>query len=463
VSDGFSARQRDEDGSVGTTQPNSSRSTENRDRDAYFVAAFDLLAEQGVDGVTIAAMCDRLGVTKGSFYHHFTGMPGFVEALAGHWQADTIRWLDGLDAISNPYRQLETLQNEVHVRIVGAEPAIRAWARSNTSIRQALEAVHERFEPQSSAGLAAIVGDPDLGHVLACTFVAMSLGVQLRMDPIGADDYRTYLAVLTRRLLDVQVELLDVDGTPRNRIDETRPAGFDMDPAWKRPPALPRATPPAADQDADEPAKYGRDAFFVAARHILVHEGGGGINMTALCKRVFVTKGSFVHHFGSMPRFVEALTREWESARTTQLAEYRLLDDPGLRMAHLLRPFIKGADTLESAWRAWGHHEPVIGQALSRADQQQQRLIARTLTELSVDAADVDVLSEMTVGLGIGLLQPRPQLSAEQSVWITLEWARRVLRLDVDLRLADGDYALHIAHTGPGVEAGSGAPDTAQP
>jgi AcrR family transcriptional regulator len=61
--------------------------TGTRDREAYFAAAMELLAERGCDAVTIAGLCERLLVTHGSFYHHFENMPAFVVAFAGHWQA----------------------------------------------------------------------------------------------------------------------------------------------------------------------------------------------------------------------------------------------------------------------------------------------------------------------------------------------------------------------------------------
>jgi AcrR family transcriptional regulator len=56
----------------------------SRGREACFQAARELLAEQGSDAVTVAALCRRLGLSKGSCHHHFTTLPGFVTALAEH-------------------------------------------------------------------------------------------------------------------------------------------------------------------------------------------------------------------------------------------------------------------------------------------------------------------------------------------------------------------------------------------
>ena len=39
------------------------------------------LVEEGVDALTVDSICSLLGVTKGSFYHHFKNRQIFLEAL----------------------------------------------------------------------------------------------------------------------------------------------------------------------------------------------------------------------------------------------------------------------------------------------------------------------------------------------------------------------------------------------
>ena len=54
----------------------------------YFREALSILGEHGSDAMTIALLCERLDVTKGSFYHHFGGMPGFVDQLLAFWERE---------------------------------------------------------------------------------------------------------------------------------------------------------------------------------------------------------------------------------------------------------------------------------------------------------------------------------------------------------------------------------------
>ena len=56
-------------------------------RNDYFEAGLDLLAEGGVQAQTIANLCERLGITKGSFYHHFSSLGDFRAQLLGYWEA----------------------------------------------------------------------------------------------------------------------------------------------------------------------------------------------------------------------------------------------------------------------------------------------------------------------------------------------------------------------------------------
>ena len=52
----------------------------------YFQSATQLLATHGRAGVTIAALSRDIGVSSGSFYHHFGSWDGFVARFLEHWE-----------------------------------------------------------------------------------------------------------------------------------------------------------------------------------------------------------------------------------------------------------------------------------------------------------------------------------------------------------------------------------------
>lgn len=54
-------------------------------------AAEECFAQHGYEAAGVAEICERAGVSKGAFYHHFASKQDLFMALLGNW-------LDGLDA-----------------------------------------------------------------------------------------------------------------------------------------------------------------------------------------------------------------------------------------------------------------------------------------------------------------------------------------------------------------------------
>jgi len=68
------------------------------------------LAEGGPDGLTIEALCQRAGKTKGSFYAHFDAIDAYHAALAGHWREGyTLRLMQEADKGGAPRQRLAAL------------------------------------------------------------------------------------------------------------------------------------------------------------------------------------------------------------------------------------------------------------------------------------------------------------------------------------------------------------------
>jgi AcrR family transcriptional regulator len=56
-------------------------------REDWITAAFEVLLERGINAVTVEKLCRILGVTKGSFYHHFTDRSDLLDGLVEHWKS----------------------------------------------------------------------------------------------------------------------------------------------------------------------------------------------------------------------------------------------------------------------------------------------------------------------------------------------------------------------------------------
>ena len=120
---------------------------ERRSAEHYFGEALALLGEQGSQALTIAALCERLQVTKGSFYHHFGGMPSFVDALLAYWEQEHSERLIALNRAQPDATLRITSLTDMGVNLPHAsESAIRAWGRSNPDVAAVVERVDKRRE-----------------------------------------------------------------------------------------------------------------------------------------------------------------------------------------------------------------------------------------------------------------------------------------------------------------------------
>jgi AcrR family transcriptional regulator len=99
----------------------------------YFEAALELLASGGIGAVTISALCYRLGVTKGSFYHHFESGQDFQKQLLRYWEHDRVEQLMPFLEAMDPVDRLTALKLGAVSINHEAASAIRAWARTDKS------------------------------------------------------------------------------------------------------------------------------------------------------------------------------------------------------------------------------------------------------------------------------------------------------------------------------------------
>ncbi|WP_432883227.1 TetR/AcrR family transcriptional regulator [Kribbella sp. CA-245084] len=167
-------------------------------------AGLELLATEGAPAITIERLTDQLGVTKGSYYHHFGSAGGFKAALMEYFEAQyTTRLIDTIDAEdAKPRAKLEHL-----LRLVLADPdsaaleiAVRAWALQDPDVRAAQERVDEArtaYLKELCRGLGADV-DPDR---YAQLLYLILIGAEQVLPPVERTDLRE-IYNLTLRLID---------------------------------------------------------------------------------------------------------------------------------------------------------------------------------------------------------------------------------------------------------------------
>jgi AcrR family transcriptional regulator len=175
---------------------------EGLNRSAYFDAAFKVLAEDGPDGVTIGALCRELGVTKGSFYHHFSHISEFEDALLAHWASEHATKLIALsESVDDIEERFELLQGIAIGLPHGAEAAIRAWSWSNprvAAMQRDVDAARLRHLTEASVAIGL---EPDRAALMAKLSVSVLIGIQQLVRPAQSETIREVFEELRNWLL----------------------------------------------------------------------------------------------------------------------------------------------------------------------------------------------------------------------------------------------------------------------
>lgn len=91
--------------------------------------ALQVMASEGVEAVRVEPLARALGVTKGSFYWHFSDRRALLDALLGEWEHmathDVIRTVE--EAHEAPDERLRELTRIVFRHGGPLDRAIRAW------------------------------------------------------------------------------------------------------------------------------------------------------------------------------------------------------------------------------------------------------------------------------------------------------------------------------------------------
>jgi AcrR family transcriptional regulator len=165
----------------------------------YFAAALTRLAEQGADGLTISSLCNRLGVTSGSFYHYFGSWSGFVDALLAHWEdAQTQRIVELARATAHPMERLAFMGERAVALPHEAEAAIRAWGRSDDTVRAVVRRVDTRRHGELRTILVAAQVAPTRADELATMGMALMVGMQQLQRPVDTATLRVLFDELIR-------------------------------------------------------------------------------------------------------------------------------------------------------------------------------------------------------------------------------------------------------------------------
>jgi AcrR family transcriptional regulator len=161
----------------------------------WIQAGLATVADDGPNGLRIDRLCRRLGVSKGSFHHHFAGAGDFKQALLAAYEALVIEALDQAieqTAADSPKAALAGLTDAL-TKTGGfyrpdLEVAMRAWAFSDLEARAVQERVDARRLESLQSIWSRILDDPAAVQTAALLPYLVGIGASLIQPPTPRDD-----------------------------------------------------------------------------------------------------------------------------------------------------------------------------------------------------------------------------------------------------------------------------------
>ena len=141
------------------------------DSSGGWTPGLDALAEEGAAGLKIDRLTRRLGVTKGSFFHHFAGAAAYQTALLAHLEATAVAQIEAREGeleTADPRPVLGRMTAAVGDSTYGLwradlEVALRAWSFSDPEVRATQDRIDRRRLAMLEADLAADRAGPRAG------------------------------------------------------------------------------------------------------------------------------------------------------------------------------------------------------------------------------------------------------------------------------------------------------------
>lgn len=152
------------------------------------------VADNGPDGLRIDRLCRRLGVSKGSFHHHFRGAGDFKQALLAAYEALVVEALNKAieqTAAENPKAALASLTAAItspnSFYRPDLEVAMRAWAFADPEVRTVQERVDNQRLKSLQGIWSNILDDPAAVHTAALLPYLVGIGASLVQPPTPPD------------------------------------------------------------------------------------------------------------------------------------------------------------------------------------------------------------------------------------------------------------------------------------
>lgn len=170
-------------------------------RDDWLDQAFWAVVEGGFENVKVLSIADKLQVTRGSFYWHFSDHADLIASLLARWKTQQIYLDQKLDSqrSSNPIKDLEDVvdaafsQAGATLQNLRFEQALRSFSHQNSEAAQMLVEIDTERMKLFESKFIVIVNDAkqarDLSALLYLTIVGSYQALSRPVNPVNIRDY----------------------------------------------------------------------------------------------------------------------------------------------------------------------------------------------------------------------------------------------------------------------------------
>jgi AcrR family transcriptional regulator len=148
-----------------------------------------------------------------------------------------------------------------------------------------------------------------------------------------------------------------------------------------------------------------RASWLEAGLTCLAEAGPAGIKISAIAKRLGVTKGSFYWHFRDLDNYEDELLAAWEQQYTQEVI--RRLDESGGSAKERLRRLLSLSSQtnmrLANAVRQWSANDIRADRAQKRVDRRRLSYVAALLREVGWNAREAATLARWAYCAVIGM------------------------------------------------------------
>ena len=152
---------------------------------AWFEAGLRILEESGPAALTIDELTRRLGLTKGSYYHHFKSREGYVDALLQFWEEEmTLKIIREAEAASGREKARRLTSLTLPLQESALELHIRAWSLADVRVREYVKRVDKVRCDYVAKVAATKARDTAQARRMARLVYAVFVGAQQMLPPL---------------------------------------------------------------------------------------------------------------------------------------------------------------------------------------------------------------------------------------------------------------------------------------